>query len=167
MTEAAEAPGPPVIGPLDPAHYETDALVRRHLAVMHEVTPEGHVHALDLAGLVSSGAVLLGARLGGALVGMGAIKEIEPGHWEVKSMHVVEAARGSGTARALLDALVEAARERGARRISLETGSQPAFEPARRLYARAGFRECRAFAGYDDVPESAFMTLDLEAPCGA
>ena len=159
--------GPAVIGPLDPATYETDELVQRHLALMEEASPEGHNHALDLGALVSAGAVLLGARLGGILVGMGAVKEIERGHWEVKSMHVASEARGTGTARALLDALVEAARERGARRISLETGSQPAFEPARRLYARAGFRECRAFAGYDDVPESAFMTLDLEAPGGA
>ena len=156
-----------VIGPLDPATYETDELVQRHLALMHEVTPAGHVHALDLAGLVSAGAILLGARLGGALVGMGAVKEIARGHWEVKSMHVVDAARGTGTARALVDALVGAARARGARRISLETGSQAAFEPARRLYARAGFQTCGAFGDYADVPESAFMTLDLDAPAGA
>ena len=159
--------GAAVIGPLDPATYETDELVQRHLALMHEVTPPGHVHALDLAGLVSAGAILLGARLGGTLVGMGAIKEIARGHWEVKSMHVIDAARGTGTARALVDALIAAARERGARRISLETGSQPAFEPARRLYARAGFRECGAFGDYVEVPESAFMTLDLGAPDGA
>ena len=167
MTGEGGKLGPAVIGPLDPATYETDELVRRHLALMHEVTPPGHVHALDLAGLISSGAILLGARLGGALVGMGAVKEVERGHWEVKSMHVTAEARGTGTARALLDALVEAAREGGARRISLETGSQPAFEPARRLYARAGFTDCGAFADYADVPESAFMTLDLEAPAGA
>ena len=159
--------GAAVIGPLDPATYETDELVQRHLALMHEVTPPGHVHALDLAGLVSAGAILLGARLSGALVGMGAIKEIERGHWEVKSMHVIDAARGTGTARALLDALIAAARERGGRRVSLETGSQPAFEPARRLYARAGFRECGAFGDYAEAPESAFMTLDLDAPAGA
>ena len=159
--------GPAVIGPLDPATYEADELVARHLALMEDASPEGHNHALDLAALISSGAVLLGARLGGALVGMGAVKEIEPGHWEVKSMHVAAEARGTGTARALLDALVEAARERGARRISLETGSQSAVEPARRLYARAGFEKCGAFTGYDDAPESTFMTLDLDAPRGA
>ena len=159
--------GPAVIGPLDPATYETDELVQRHLALMEEASPEGHNHALDLAGLIASGAVLLGARLGGILVGMGAVKEIEPGHWEVKSMHVASEARGTGTARALLDALMAATRERGAQRISLETGSQPAFEPARRLYARAGFRDCPAFGDYDAAPESAFMTLDLDAPAGA
>ena len=159
--------GPAVIGPLDPATYETDELVERHLKLMHEVTPAGHVHALDLAGLVSAGAILLGARLGGTLVGMGAVKEIESSHWEIKSMHVIDAARGTGTARALVSALVDAARSHGARRISLETGSQPAFEPARRLYARAGFEECGAFADYANVPESAFMTLDLDAPRGA
>ena len=60
-----------------------------------------------------------------------------------------------------MDHLIGAARERGYRRVSLETGSGPAFEPARRLYASAGFEHCGAFGDYRPSPNSAYMTLEL------
>ena len=50
---------------------------------------------------------------------------------------------------------------RGLARLSLETGSQPEFAPARQLYASAGFAECGPFAGYVEDPHSVFMTRSL------
>jgi putative acetyltransferase len=76
-------------------------------------------------------------------------------------MHTAEEARGRGVGRALVDHVVAVARERGFRRLSLETGSGPAFATARRLYARAGFRPCGAFGDYRSSPNSAYMTLEL------
>ena len=58
---------------------------------------------------------------------------------EVKSMHTAEAARRRGIGRAMVDHLIGVARARGYRRVSLETGSMAAFDPARSLYADAGF----------------------------
>ena len=39
---------------------------------------------------------------------------------------------------------------------------QDFFLPARRLYAKAGFRECGPFGDYRLDPNSVFMTLELE-----
>ena len=73
-------------------------------------------------------------------------------------------ARRRGVARALLDHLVAAARERGHRRLSLETGAQPAFAAARTLYASAGFTQCDAFGDYAPSPNSVYMTLLVPPP---
>jgi putative acetyltransferase len=90
-----------------------------------------------------------------------ALKRLDDEHGEIKSMHTAEESRGEGIARLLLDHLVGLARERGYRRLSLETGAGPAFEPARSLYASAGFAPCGVFSDYTPSPRSAYMTLEL------
>ena len=105
---------------------------------------------------------LFSLRAGGELLGVAALKRLEDGHGEVKSMHTAEAARGRGVGRALVEHLIAVARERGYRRLSLETGAGPTFAPARRLYARAGFVPCELFADYVASPNSAYMTLVLD-----
>jgi putative acetyltransferase len=100
-------------------------------------------------------------RAEGELLGVAALKRLDDEHAEIKSMHTAEAARGRGIGRALVDHLVAVARERGFRRVSIETGSGPAFAPARRLYAGARFTPCGPFADYPDSPNSAHMTLYL------
>lgn len=72
--------------------------------------------------------------------------------------------RGRGTGRALLAHLIEHAQARGFTRLSLETGSQPGFEPARRLYAAFGFTVCEPFGDYVLDPNSVFMTKGLGSP---
>jgi putative acetyltransferase len=79
-------------------------------------------------------------------------------------MHTAEAARGRGIGRAMLAHLIGVARDHGIRRLSLKTGSQPAFAPARSLYARAGFTPCAPFSGYRPSASSTFMTLSLDPP---
>ena len=61
----------------------------------------------------------------------------------------------------MLDYIIDAARERGLERLSLETGSSGAFEPAIALYQRFGFTECEPFADYQPDPFSRFMTRAL------
>lgn len=140
---------------------EIRALLEEHLANMRRISPPGSVHALDLDGLRRPGVTFWTAWEGGALLGCGALREIDPRHGEIKSMRTAEAARRRGVARAMLAHLLAEARRRGYARLSLETGSQPAFEPARRLYAGAGFEPCGPFEGYTADPNSAFMTLAL------
>jgi putative acetyltransferase len=95
------------------------------------------------------------------LLGCGALKELDAHHGEIKSMRTAGAHRRKGVARAVLIHIMSEARNRGYARLSLETGSQAAFEPARRLYESFGFRDCRPFDGYVEDPNSVFMTRAL------
>jgi len=67
----------------------------------------------------------------------------------------------TGAAAALLERIIEVARSRGYRRLSLETGTHEAFAPAWALYARFGFVDTGPFASYAPDPNSRFMTLEL------
>jgi putative acetyltransferase len=140
---------------------EIRALLEEHLADMRRISPPESVHALDLAGLRRPEVAFWTLWDGEALAGCGALKAIDAAHGEVKSMRTAATHRRRGVARALLDHIVAEARRRGYARLSLETGSQPAFAPARTLYAAAGFVPCGPFAGYRDDPHSVFMTLAL------
>ncbi len=91
-------------------------------------------------------------------VAMGALKHLSASHGEVKSMHVRADRRGEGLADAILGYILDAAREAGLTRVSLETGSQEAFAPARAFYSRHGFAPCPPIEGYMEDPNSVFMT---------
>ena len=120
------------------------------------------VHALDVDGLVSPDVSFFSARdSGGLLLGIGALRWLGDDHVEVKSMHTARSSRGQGVARALLDHLLAEARACGRLRVSLETGTQDAFAPARALYTSAGFRPCEPFGEYFVSPHSVCMTLAL------
>ena len=98
---------------------------------------------------------------GNAMLACGALKELDPSHGEIKSMRSALQARRSGVARAVLEHIFGVARSRQYARLSLETGSQDAFEPARRLYESFGFGYCPPFEGYVEDPNSVFMTIVL------
>lgn len=132
-----------------------------HTADMHSETPPESIHMLPASALAAPGIDFFVMREGGRPIGMGALKRIDAGHAEIKSMHVLIEERGRGLARRMLDHLIAEARAAGYRRISLETGVQPGFAAARGLYARAGFAECGPFEGYRPDPNSVFMTLGL------
>lgn len=140
---------------------EIAALLEFHLECMNRVSPRESVHAFDLDRLCQPDVTFWSAWIGGELAGCGALKELDPTHGEVKSMRTAEAHLRRGVAARLLDHLIAEARRRGYRRLSLETGSLPYFEPARALYRRVGFRECGPFTGYQPDPNSTFFTLEL------
>jgi putative acetyltransferase len=147
----------------DPRAADARALLERRLTYAYEHTrPEG-VFALDFDGLLDPAVTFFSVRRDGELLGMGAIKQLTPDHAELKSMHTAEAARRSGVGRAMVEHLLGVARARGYHRVSLETGSQDAFAPARSLYEAAGFVSCGPFAEYPDNATSTFMTMTLDA----
>ncbi len=146
---------------VDPRQDEVRALLEQHLAFARSVTPPEHVHALDLDGLLDPSVTLYGLRVEGELLGVGAIKQLDVDHVELKSMHTSQRARRQGIGRAMVDHLVSVAVARGARRVSLETGTMAAFAPARALYAETGFVPCGPFGDYRPSPTSAFMTRAL------
>jgi putative acetyltransferase len=137
------------------------ALLEEHLADMRLHSPPESVHALDLDGLRAPSVTFWSVWRGDALVGCCALNELDALHGELKSMRSATAHRGTGVGAWMLAQLLDEARRRGYRRLSLETGSMAAFEPARRLYAGRGFRDCPPFADYLPDPYSRFMTLEL------
>lgn len=140
---------------------ETLELLERHLTLMHEVSPPESIHALEVDELRAPEVTFWTGWCEGMLLGCGALKEIDAKHGEIKSMHTATAARGQGVGAAMLKHILSEARRRHYRRLSLETGSQEAFRPARALYERHGFTYCAPFADYDEDPASVFMTLEL------
>ena len=154
-----------VTAPDDPRAEDVLALLERHLAFSREVTPPGHVHALGVDGLLDPAVTFFGARRrDGALLGVGALKELDARHGELKSMHTAEAARGQGVGRAMVGHLLAVAAGRNYRRVSLETGTMAAFAPARSSYAKVGFEPCEPFGGYTANPNSTCMTVELGLP---
>jgi len=151
-----------IIRRTDPTAPEAAALLARHLALMHATSPRESVHAMPADALAGPEIEFYALFDEGVLTGVGALKWMEPGLAELKSMHVAEAARGRGLARRMLAHLVGAARAGGARRLFLETGSQAAFAAARALYRSAGFTPCPPFGPYREDPNSIFLTLALD-----
>jgi putative acetyltransferase len=146
----------------DPRRADVVALLVEHLADMRRTSPPESVHALDVDALAAPSITFWSARDDdGALLGCGALKALAADEGEVKSMRTAPAARGRGVATRVLDTILEEARRRGYRRVSLETGSQEFFAPARRLYERHGFTACGPFADYREDPHSVFLTLAL------
>lgn len=139
-------------------------LLRAHLAFCRGASPPESTHALDLDGLRAPAVTFWSAWEGADLIGCGALKEIDPAHGEIKSMHTAARHRGRGVGVAILNHIVAEARARGYRRLSLETGSMAAFAPARALYTGFGFIECPPFDAYKPDPNSVFMALDLATP---
>jgi putative acetyltransferase len=139
----------------------TRELVRLHLQGMHASSPPGSVFALDRAGLTSPDVTLWTAWLGEDIAGMGALRDLCDGTGEVKSMRTHPRFLRRGVARALLEHIIGVARERRMIRLSLETGSGPAFEPALVLYRRRGFVARGPFAQYQRSAFNQFLHLEL------
>ncbi|HEV7808797.1 MAG TPA: GNAT family N-acetyltransferase [Solirubrobacteraceae bacterium] len=107
--------------------------------------------ALDGADMPKAGVAELSAPGGtfvvgeedGAAVCCGGLKRLPDGACEIKKMFVVEAARGRGVARALLEELEARARALGYEVARLDTGPKQAR--AQRMYERAGYAPIENF----------------------
>lgn len=153
------------IHPDDLTSEPTRRLLALHLAGMHASSPPGSVFALDLSGLTAPGVTVWSVREGDDVVGIGigALKQLGGGGAEVKSMRTHPDHLRRGVAALLLDHIIAEARSRGATRLSLETGSGPAFEPALALYRKRGFVDGEAFADYQPSAFNQFLHLTLQA----
>ena len=132
-----------------------------HVQEMRSITPLKSKHALDLDGLRKPGITFWSIMDGDILVGCGAIKRLDAGHAEVKSMRTMPIRKRSGIASLLLEHIITEAKRMGFTRLSLETGATEFFRPARKLYEKFGFDYCEPFADYQADPYSVFMTRVL------
>ena len=137
-------------------------LLQGHLDDMYATSPPESVHALDISKLQAADIRFWGAWQGDVLLGCVALKQHSNDMAEIKSMRTAPEARGQGVGRALLQFLLEQARQSGISKLYLETGSMDAFIPARRLYEAYGFTLCGPFGDYTDDPNSLFMRLALD-----
>jgi putative acetyltransferase len=158
-----------------PMHIRLDDLsdpriaqfLEEHLQDMRATSPPESVHALDLSKLRDPSVHFWSAWLGEAgatdstLVGTVAIKRLDAQHAELKSMRTSAVFRGKGIAKQVLLYVLDRARGLGFQRLSLETGTQPFFAPAHRLYLAHGFEPCGPFGNYTLDPHSRFLTMAL------
>jgi len=145
----------------DLTHPQTRSLLEYHLRQMHAASPPGSVFALDLSGLQARNISVWSVWSQDRVACVGALKELDSSGGELKSMRTHPDFLRKGAASVLLDHIIATARERGFKRLSLETGSGPSFEPALSLYRRRGFNPGEPFGGYNATPFNQFFHLDL------
>lgn len=134
------------------------SLLSQHFAEMRAGSPPSACHVLPVDGLKDPAIRFFTLREDGLLLGCGALKKLQPGHGEIKSMRTADTALGRGVGKAMLDHLVRIARAEGMSQLSLETGSTEQFAAANRLYAKEGFGRTGPFGGYADTPFTRFFT---------
>ena len=140
---------------------EIKELLNEHLIDMSQNSPPESTHALNIIELQKPGITFWSGWEEGNLVGCGALKELDSLNAEIKSMRTASLHLKKRVARKILRHIMNQAKEGNYRRLSLETGSMAAFEPARKLYENFGFVYCEPFADYVDDPNSVFMTREL------
>ncbi|MGF1515844.1 MAG: GNAT family N-acetyltransferase [Elainellaceae cyanobacterium] len=140
---------------------EIVGLLREHLQDMRLNTPLESVHALDIEALRSPAITVWSVWKDAEIMGCGALKALASDHGEIKSMRTVSNHRRKGVAAQLLAHILQEAKRRSYRHISLETGGAEEFAPARALYTRFGFQECGPFGDYGEDPNSIFMSREL------
>lgn len=145
----------------DPADPQVAALIARHIAYGDAHYAAESNHHLSIADHAALGVTLWAAWQGVRCLGMAGMKPFTAQDAELKSMHVLDTARGAGVGRALVVHVMADARLHGVTHLWLETGSRDASAAARRLYERLGFAYCAPFAHYRPDPESVFMTCAL------
>ncbi len=136
-------------------------LLNEHLRGMHENSPPGSVYALDYSGLQDSSISFWTVWEQNELLGCGALKQLSADHGEIKSMRTQKNHLRKGVAAKLLEHILNVAGERNYRRLSLETGTGEAFDPAVALYKKYGFVMGEQFADYQKSDFNQFLHLDL------
>ena len=137
---------------------ELAQILQAHWLFCTSSTPIEHVYALDASKLFSPDITVFGARIDGELVGVGAIRKLDAHHAELKSMHTLAEFRGSGVGKAMVAHIEQFAQRSGFKRMSLETGTNEAFKPARELYKSLGYNSCDAFGDYVLSEDNMCMT---------
>ena len=136
-------------------------LLATHLAGMHANSPPGTNYALNLSGLKSPDVSVWTAWNDEELMGIGALKQLSPASGEIKSMRTDSQHLRKGVGLSILNHIIAEAQRRGYQRLSLETGSGEAFEPALNMYRNSGFKNGEVFGGYTPSPFNQFLHLEL------
>jgi putative acetyltransferase len=145
----------------DLTHLAVIELLEYHVRCAQAVSPPESCHALDVEGLRRPEITFWTIWQGEELAGCIALKMLDAEHGEIKSMRTADAFLRQGVASKLLQHLLAEATRRGVRRLSLETGAEDYFTPAREFYTKFGFTEREPFGNYRVDPNSVFLTKEL------
>ena len=142
-------------------HPEVNELLNKHFTELRLVSPEGSAHVLDIPGLKVSSIKFWSLWQNNNLIGCGALKFLDNNHGEFKSIRIVDRFRKNGLGIKIINHLINKAKKLNIKKISVETGSGDFFSPARKLFKKCGFKNCKPFAHYKEDPNSCYFSLDI------
>ena len=137
---------------------EVNELLLKHFVELRAASPEGSAHVLDIPGLKIPSIKFWSLWEDKKLLGCGALKFLENGHGEFKSIRVQDNFRNKGNGIKVIEHLINEAKKLEIKRISIETGAGKFFEPARRLFEKCNFKPCKPFAHYKEDINSLYLT---------
>lgn len=140
-----------------PLQDDVRAMVAELNATMIPLTPREFQFQLTVEQMADPTITVFVARDAGKRpIGMGSLKDHGAGLGEVKRMFTLPEVRGQRVGSQILQNIEQLASAKGLRRLVLETGEAPGFEPAWRIYERSGFEICGAVLDYPDSGYSRF-----------
>ncbi len=139
-------------------HPWVNELLTKHFIELRAASPKGSAHVLDIPGLKISSIKFWSLWEDDKLLGCGALKFLEKGHGEFKSIRVHDNFRNKGNGIKVINHLIEEAKKLNIKRLSIETGSGKFFEPARKLFKKCDFKPCEPFAHYKTDTNSLYLT---------
>ena len=142
-------------------NIEVNELLTKHFIELRAASPEGSAHVLDIPGLKITSIKFWSLWENDKLMGCGALKFLEKDHGEFKSIRVADKYRKNGMGEKIIAHLIDQAKQIGIKKLSIETGSGDFFAPARKLFKKFGFKECKPFAHYKEDPNSCYYTLNI------
>ena len=140
---------------------EVNELLKKHFVELRAASPEGSAHVLDIHGLKISSIKFWSLWEDKKLIGCGALKFLEKGHGEFKSIRVHDNYRKKGNGIKIIKHLIEEAKKLDIKRLSIETGAGKFFKPARKLFKQCGFETCDPFAHYKEDVNSVYLTKSI------
>ena len=141
------------------SNLQVDELLKKHFIELRSVSPADSCHVLDIKGLKNSTIKFWSLWENDKLIGCGALKFLEDGHGELKSIRIAESFRNKGYGIKVIKHLILEAKKLNIKKISLETGTGNFFEPARKLFYKCGFKPCEPFAQYKKDLDACYMNL--------
>ena len=140
---------------------EVHELLTKHFIELRAASPEGSAHVLDIPGLKIPSIKFWSLWQNDKLMGCGALKFLDKGHGEFKSIRIHDNFRRAGNGINLINHLINEAKKLNIIRLSIETGAGDFFKPARKLFKKCGFETCKPFAHYKEDVNSIYFTKTL------
>ena len=142
-------------------HPEVHELLTKHFVELRAASPEGSAHVLDIPGLQDKSIKFWSLWNNDMLMGCGALKFLEKGHGEFKSIRIHDNFRRKGNGISVINHLINEAKKLNINKLSIETGAGDFFQPARTLFKQCCFEVCGPFAHYKEDINSVYFTKTL------
>ena len=141
---------------------EVNDLLVKHFIELRAASPKGSAHVLDIPGLKIPSIKFWSLWENEKLFGCGALKFLEKGHGEFKSIRVHDNFKKKGNGIKVINHLIEEAKKLDIKKLSIETGAGDFFIPARKLFNKCNFLPCEPFAHYKLDKNSIYLTKQID-----